>query len=207
VGEEVLALMPETPRGFTAKWEGPFTVTDKPTPLTYRISAPGRSKGKKGRVVHRNLLKRMIADVNAVTVVTVSEEAGTGQLDIWERSAVRTHALKDRWETATNLNHLDKKQQDELKGVLDAFEPTFSDVPGLAKNFTFPIPTGQTKPVAQYPYRVPLKWRDKLEEEIETLLSLGIIRKSSSPWTSPVVCVPKKDGAIRVCVDYRRLNA
>ena len=45
----------------------------------------------------------------------------------------------------------------------------------------------------------------QIEEEVKSLLSLELIRPSTSPWASPVVLVLKKDGT-RLCVDYRRLN-
>ena len=46
--------------------------------------------------------------------------------------------------------------------------------------------------------------RDK--ETLEKMLERGTIRESNSPWASPIVLVPKKDGSIRVCVDYRKVN-
>ena len=45
-----------------------------------------------------------------------------------------------------------------------------------------------------------------LREEITKMEKEGIVRKSVSPWTSPVVLVKKKNGKLRFCVDYRKLN-
>jgi hypothetical protein len=58
-----------------------------------------------------------------------------------------------------------------------------------------------------YCYQVPNAYRDKAEEKINEMLKTGIIRPSSSPFQSPLVCVPKKDGRLRLCVDYRAVNA
>jgi hypothetical protein len=46
----------------------------------------------------------------------------------------------------------------------------------------------------------------KLKKQIDELLSKGYIRSSSSPWGSPILFVDKKDGSIRMCIDYRPLN-
>ena len=49
--------------------------------------------------------------------------------------------------------------------------------------------------------------RDKIDRQVEELLQLGLVRPSSSEWTSPVVLVKKADGSWRMCCDYRKLNA
>ncbi|GBB87478.1 hypothetical protein RclHR1_13970001 [Rhizophagus clarus] len=57
------------------------------------------------------------------------------------------------------------------------------------------------------PYRINPKNKEFLKEEIVKMEENGIIRKSCSPWASPVVIVDKKGGDKRICIDYRKLNA
>jgi hypothetical protein len=62
------------------------------------------------------------------------------------------------------------------------------------------------KPVITTPYRHPKKYKDEIEKAIKELLDMGHIRPSSSPFASSVVLVKKKDGTMRMCIDYRALN-
>eukprot|EP00253_Pinus_taeda_P035810 PITA_35810 len=56
------------------------------------------------------------------------------------------------------------------------------------------------------PYRHPKAYRDEIERAIQELLVLGHIRLSTSPFASFMVLVKKKDGTLRMCIDYRALN-
>ncbi|CAF1682305.1 unnamed protein product, partial [Adineta ricciae] len=68
------------------------------------------------------------------------------------------------------------------------------------------IDTGTHKPLYTPPYRKSNRDQEMLRGETQKLLKNDIIEHSTSPWSSPIILVQKKDGTTRFCVDYRRLN-
>lgn len=57
-----------------------------------------------------------------------------------------------------------------------------------------------------FPQQLPYALRKELEDELNKLLDTGCIEQSTSPYASGLVLVWKKDGSLRVCVDYRQVN-
>ncbi|KAK1413557.1 hypothetical protein QVD17_35332 [Tagetes erecta] len=63
-----------------------------------------------------------------------------------------------------------------------------------------------TAPIAKSPYRLAPTEMAELKKQLDELLEKGFIRPSSSPWGAPILFVKKKDGSMRMCIDYRELN-
>ena len=78
---------------------------------------------------------------------------------------------------------------------------------GSIRGVTHRIDVNGARPINRPPYRLS-PWEEEIAAaEIKKMLESGVIRESQSPWAAPVVLVKKKDGSVRFCVDYRRLNA
>lgn len=77
---------------------------------------------------------------------------------------------------------------------------------GVARELQHHIDTGDTRSPRHRHYRVAPSERQKIEKEVNKMLSKHIFQPYSSPWSSPVVLVTKKDESIRFCADHRRLN-
>lgn len=94
---------------------------------------------------------------------------------------------------------------------LDTLLKTFSDV--FVNNHKpctlgeHHIVTTSEIPISVPPYRLPPGRKEILKNEINKMLEEKIIEPCSSPWAAPVVLVPKPDGSVRVCIDFRGLNA
>jgi hypothetical protein len=65
----------------------------------------------------------------------------------------------------------------------------------------------RTAPISKRPYRMPPMELVELKKQLQELLDKGFIRPSTSPWGCPALFVKKKDESLRLCVDYRPLNA
>ena len=92
----------------------------------------------------------------------------------------------------------------------EAFSKNNKDI-GCTQLLEMEIDTGDSLPVVQLPYTLPLKHYDWVHQEIETLEKSGVIERSLSRWVSPVIVVPKKSAPDeppwrRLCVDYQKVN-
>ena len=107
-----------------------------------------------------------------------------------------------------------KKTKQEFEKLKEDYPEVFSlnnqDI-GHTQLVTMHVNTGDSPPICQKPYTLPLKHYSWVQQEIETLEQAGIIKKSLSPWASPIIVVPKKSGPgepprWRMCVDFRKIN-
>ena len=104
-----------------------------------------------------------------------------------------------------------KKFEELCEEYKDIFSKDSSDI-GKTPLITMEIETGDSPPVCQRPYNLPLKHIDWVQKELDTLEKAGVITRSVSPWASPIVIVPKrtalgKPPKKRLCVDYRVINS
>lgn len=97
-------------------------------------------------------------------------------------------------------------QKTELTALVSQFSDVFCERTGQTNVIQHEIRTTPGVIIWQRPYRVPEARRMAVEEEIRRRKELGIIEPFWSPWSSPVVMVPKPNGTLRFCNDFRRLN-
>ena len=152
-------------------------VVDVATVIRFPMSVRGDSGGQK-------------VGVNSVKAGTVPEdlESGLDKID---------------------LSHLSEKQRKMALAAWaeeeDAFSREKNDI-GFIPDFEMPINLVDNVPVSE-PYRqIPRMLYDEVKAHISNLLANGWIRQSQSAYSSPMVCVRKKDGSLRLCIDYRGLN-
>ncbi len=78
---------------------------------------------------------------------------------------------------------------------------------GLAKDFTHRIDLKENQPIFWKQFNLPEAHTQFIEQTLDEWLKLGVVRRSSSPYNSPIFCVPKKQGqGLRIIQDFRQLN-
>jgi transposase InsO family protein len=111
------------------------------------------------------------------------------------------------WKEDVDLNHLLPQQRSEVFRALEKHRSMWDGRLGQIHGTTHRIDlTPGAKPFHSRPYRAGPRAREAETAEIQRMLKEGVIEATQSEWASPVVLVPKPDGSMRFCIDYRKLN-
>ena len=194
-GEQVLVLLLTSTNKLLAEWQGPYPIVRRIGRVDYEVQMTDRRKQQ--RIFHVNMLKKWHTP-SAVSFFAEEVHVDVDDVMTW----------KDQGEDTPLLNKsLTSIQTQQMEELLRSFTDVLRSDPGRTTLTEYRIDTGSAAPVRLPPYRLPHAYRDTVLSELKQMEEGGIIEKSSSEWAAPIVLVKKKDGSLRMCVDYRRLNA
>ncbi|XP_066981054.1 uncharacterized protein [Macrobrachium rosenbergii] len=201
-GDKVLILLSLVENQLQAKFVGPYEIEKKINDSNYVVNTPDRKK--KQWVCHINMLKlyceRKVEP--SMLVQKEAEESGEEFVEIgWTSSNLEI--LKN---LKTKLSHLSEAHRVQLVDLILSYEDMFKDVPGRTHLIEHDVEVEGASPIKQYPYRLNPYKSGIVEKEVEYMLQHNLIRPSYSPWSSPVVLVPKENNQFRLCFDYRKVN-
>ena len=134
--------------------------------------------------------------------ISVDNISVTGKSECEEKS----------WDPPVNIEctGLSEEQVKKIKQLLReecaSFSKDENDI-GCAPDLELNIKLSDSEPVKKTYSSIPPPLYREVKDYVFDLVNKGWIRKSSSPYSSPVVCVRKKDGSLRLCIDYRELNS
>ena len=189
VGDQVLCRIPGHIGKLRESWHGPYSVVARKSRVDYAVDF-GKGNGRV-KVLHINNLKKFYPREERVLRLALVAEDWADDESVGTRLSGKFEGFKE---------------EEIVQGLKEEFPEVFSDLPGKATVGQFEIDTGEAAPRRSHPYRVPDRLKEGVRAEVNKLVELGIVVPSTSPWASPVVPVPKKDGSVRVCIDYRKLN-
>ena len=195
-GDQVLVLLPTSTSKLTAQWQGPYNVIRAMGRVNYLVDMHDRQKRK--RVFHINMLRKWhIPTSVGYLAQEVADHEMEEEVPTWDGGCGQPKVGRQ----------LDEKQKRELSDLLAEFGGVMQRYPGQTSLIEHGIQTGEAPPIRLPPYRLPHAYRDIVQKELREMLAHGIIEPSTSDWAAPIVLVKKKDGSLRLCVDYRRLNS
>ena len=202
-GDQVLVLLPSSTSKLLASWQGPYVVKKRLSDVTYEVDMSDKKKRK--RIFHVNMLRawhtpQVTQSLWAGNEEEVEDDTEGDDLVVWNSDAEASKQLMIN-------EQLEDSQKIELLALLKEFDDVLQNTPGKTNLVEYRIHTDSAPPLRLPAYRLPYAYRDRVKKELDDMLKLGIIEPSASEWASPMVVVAKKDGALRICVDFCRLNA
>ncbi|XP_064462232.1 uncharacterized protein LOC135372664 [Ornithodoros turicata] len=199
VGQPVLVLLPTEHNKLTMQWKGPYQVVKRRNDCDYEIQVGANTK-----VFHINILKQYVirdgAHCAAVAVENTQEEEEN--VDISTMSLTQEQTFRDVKISAD----ITRQQTAGLHALIEEYHDVFSDLPGRTDVLECHLRVTTDDPIQVTQYQIPHALQQTIEDEVQMMLRLGVIEKSSSAYRAPLVIVKKPDGSNRLCVDFRKLN-
>ena len=155
-------------------------------------------------------IARMVT-ANAIPKVTQVLPVGNPHEQSTLTEAKRQELLLEKLDL-TGLEAWPKEQAEKARSLLKEYHDIFS----LEKHDTGHTKAAKhkivlkdldTPPFKERFHRIPPPQLDEVRAHLKMMLDAGVIRPSNSPWCNAVVLVRKKDGSLRFCIDFRRLNS
>ncbi|GFO40607.1 retrovirus-related pol polyprotein from transposon 17.6 [Plakobranchus ocellatus] len=168
----------------------PRTGRDRPAPFQIRQS-------------WRTAQKSVCDSAEPTAYVSAISEEDGGEIG----SLVATPPLASEIGTVIIDQSLSASQVQDVKELLLEFKDILTSAPGCTNTLCHEIRLTTDDVIRVKPYPLPFAARDFVTQEVKDLLSLGVIEPSDSPYCFPIVVVKKKDGSMRLCIDFRKLNA
>lgn len=201
IGDSVLVFDDQRPGKMFPQWKGPGSVVGKFREHSYFVEIPEGGR----KLVHASKLRSYQRRAMTVGVI-FDEDRAFGEIEYVPRPRPTREAVSILPEDMTA--HLKPEERSLIRKVFREHRGLFHDRLGVAKvaEHRILLEEGFT-PKSGYPYRTPASLKGEVGKQVDELLDMDLIYPCESPHAHPVVCVTKKDGSIRMCVDFRKLNA
>ncbi|GFS23852.1 transposon Ty3-I Gag-Pol polyprotein [Elysia marginata] len=188
------------------KYQGPY-VTEGVAQNNNFICTVGNKK----RTYHANIFKKYEERQPSPSLHPAVENACAGFVKEEEEDTEADVMLLEpkRSEYPGNVainNELTPQQNAEVRELMNEFADTLSDVPGKTTRVTHKIELTDVTPFEVKQHLLLVHAIEAVNKEIDFILESGIISRSTSPYASPITLVMKKDGAIRLCLNFRNLT-
>ena len=148
-------------------------------------------------------------EVKVLRSLSPTNDIETEPVDVSKEKQDNTTPLNEIG-VKVNMNDLDTDQQNRITNLLHKWTPIFSKGPtdlGNTDLIKHEIHLKDETPFKDPYRRIPPALFEEVREHLKEMLEAGAIRESTSPFSSNVVLVRKKDNSLRFCIDFRKLNA
>jgi hypothetical protein len=161
----------------------------------------------------------VVLDCYNKTITCLDEEGKQGKIQgiprVVDVREISTMQLKKNFRKGCQVfaTHMEETTKDKVASIEDHpilrdFEDVFREIPGLPakRDIDFSIDLVPAALVSKTPYKMGTLELKEFQMQLEELLKMGYICPSMSPWGAPVLFVKKKDGTLRLRIDFRQLN-